>query len=272
MTERITARQFHESAGVEDWRALFSGACAHFRTGSFTTGVALVDAIARLADAADHHPDVDLRYKGVTVRLWTHDVDGLSERDIGLARQIPRRHAGWASRPHRPTSRTSRSPSTPRSALRSSPSGVPCWVIGRWATKTWSTPAAGGRRCGSSPWAHRALSATASTSTSACPTTRPKRASPPPSPPGAIWSAPSTHQRGGPGRRRGQRGRRGDVEGPRGFRPTSPKKCRDGGGADLIGGTAPSAQTMSEGRSTNLAEISPWRTPPCSAAARNAKY
>jgi 4a-hydroxytetrahydrobiopterin dehydratase len=88
MTERITARQFHESAGVEDWRALFSGACAHFRTGSFTTGVALVDAIARLADAADHHPDVDLRYKGVTVRLWTHDVDGLSERDIGLARQI----------------------------------------------------------------------------------------------------------------------------------------------------------------------------------------
>ena len=88
MTERITARQFHESAGVEDWRALFSGACAHFRSGSFAAGVALVDAIGSLADAADHHPDVDLRYRGVTVRLWTHDVDGLSERDVGLARQI----------------------------------------------------------------------------------------------------------------------------------------------------------------------------------------
>jgi 4a-hydroxytetrahydrobiopterin dehydratase len=88
MTERITARQFHESAGVEDWRALFSGACAHFRTGSFAAGVALVDAIGGLADAADHHPDVDLRYRGVTVRLWTHDIDGLSERDVGLARQI----------------------------------------------------------------------------------------------------------------------------------------------------------------------------------------
>src|SRR6185437_15565746 len=64
------------------------GACAHFRTGSFAVGVALVDAIGRLAEAANHHPDVDLRYAGVTVRLWTHEVDGLSERDITLARQI----------------------------------------------------------------------------------------------------------------------------------------------------------------------------------------
>jgi 4a-hydroxytetrahydrobiopterin dehydratase len=88
MTERITARQFHEAAGVEDWRVLFEGACAHFRTGSFAVGVALVDAIGRLADAANHHPDVDLRYGGVTVRLRTHDVDGLSERDVTLARQI----------------------------------------------------------------------------------------------------------------------------------------------------------------------------------------
>src|SRR5207245_2117290 len=49
---------------------------------------ALVDAIGRLADAAHHHPAVDLRDEGVTVRLWTHDVDGLSERDVKLARQI----------------------------------------------------------------------------------------------------------------------------------------------------------------------------------------
>jgi 4a-hydroxytetrahydrobiopterin dehydratase len=88
MTERITPRQFHEADGVEDWRVLFSGACAHFRTGSFATGVALVDAIGRLADAANHHPDVDLRYPAVTVRLVTHEVDGLSGRDVALARQI----------------------------------------------------------------------------------------------------------------------------------------------------------------------------------------
>jgi 4a-hydroxytetrahydrobiopterin dehydratase len=88
MTERMTPRQFQEADGVQDWRVLFNGACAYFRTGSFANGVALVDAIGALADAANHHPDVDLRYAGVTVRLWTHDVDGLSGRDVGLARQI----------------------------------------------------------------------------------------------------------------------------------------------------------------------------------------
>ena len=88
MTERITPRQFHEAGGVEDWRVLFGGACAHFRTGSFAAGVALVDAIGRLADAAPPHPDVDLRSEGVTVRLRMHEVEGLSARDVELARQI----------------------------------------------------------------------------------------------------------------------------------------------------------------------------------------
>jgi len=88
MTERITAGQFYAAAGVEDWRVVFAGACACFRTGSFPAGVALVDAIGVLADVASHHPDVDLRYATVTVRLTTHDVGGLSERDVTLARQI----------------------------------------------------------------------------------------------------------------------------------------------------------------------------------------
>lgn len=88
MTERITPRQFHQAAGVEDWRVVGQLACAHFRTGTFAAGAALVAAIGRLADAANHHPDVNLRYPAVTVRLSTHEVGGLSERDIELARQI----------------------------------------------------------------------------------------------------------------------------------------------------------------------------------------
>jgi 4a-hydroxytetrahydrobiopterin dehydratase len=88
MIERITAGQFHAANGVEDWRVLYNGACTYFRTGSFAIGVALVDAIGALADAANHHPDVDLRYPGVTVRMMTHEVDGLSQRDVELARQI----------------------------------------------------------------------------------------------------------------------------------------------------------------------------------------
>jgi 4a-hydroxytetrahydrobiopterin dehydratase len=88
MTERISPLQFHETDGVEDWRSLFGGAFAHFRTGSFGAGVALVDVIGKLADIANRHPDVDLRYGGVTVRLKTHDMERLSERDVTLARQI----------------------------------------------------------------------------------------------------------------------------------------------------------------------------------------
>lgn len=89
MTERITPAQFLGASGVEDWAVLpGERARANFRTGSFATGVRLVDAIGVLADAANHHPDVDLRYGNVTVFLSTHDVQGLSQRDIELARQI----------------------------------------------------------------------------------------------------------------------------------------------------------------------------------------
>lgn len=89
MTDQITPSQFRHASGVDDWRILSSGAAATtFRTGSFATGVRLIDEIGRLADAANHHPDVDLRYPSVTVRLISHDVDGLSQRDVALARQI----------------------------------------------------------------------------------------------------------------------------------------------------------------------------------------
>jgi 4a-hydroxytetrahydrobiopterin dehydratase len=89
VTESITPRQFHQAGGLDDWRVVENNsACAHFRTGSFTAGVQLVEAIGELADAANHHPDVDLRYAGLTVRLTTHDVGGLSDRDVELARQI----------------------------------------------------------------------------------------------------------------------------------------------------------------------------------------
>jgi 4a-hydroxytetrahydrobiopterin dehydratase len=88
MTERITPRQFEDAAGTDDWTVHDDVATARFETGSFATGVRLVDAIGGLADAANHHPDIDLRYPSVTVRLSTHEVHGLSERDIALAREI----------------------------------------------------------------------------------------------------------------------------------------------------------------------------------------
>lgn len=88
MTERITAQQFHEADGVDDWRVLAHGACAHFRTGSFATGITLVNAIGELAVTVDLQPHIDLREGGVTVRLITYESPPLTRRDIELARQI----------------------------------------------------------------------------------------------------------------------------------------------------------------------------------------
>jgi 4a-hydroxytetrahydrobiopterin dehydratase len=88
--EWISQRQFHEAAGTQDWRALGEGACAYFRTGSFEGGARLLQRISELAGLGDHHPDADLRHRGVTVRLITITPGcfGLSQRDVELARQI----------------------------------------------------------------------------------------------------------------------------------------------------------------------------------------
>lgn len=88
MTRRISAEEFTAAEGVGDWRAEGETAQARFRTGNFALGVQLVVAIGELADAANHHPDVDLRYPSVSVRLTTHDSGGLTGKDVDLARRI----------------------------------------------------------------------------------------------------------------------------------------------------------------------------------------
>ncbi|MDO9458251.1 VOC family protein [Nocardioides sp.] len=77
-----------EAEGLSDWRLLFWRLHARFETGDFATGVRLVEAIGVAAEAADHHPDVDLTYPRVDVRLWSHDVGGATPRDVRLARDI----------------------------------------------------------------------------------------------------------------------------------------------------------------------------------------
>ena len=89
-TKQITLREFREAEGVEDWRVLSEGACAFFPTRSLGDSAKLVEAISKLANIDDHHPAVDLRHDGVTVRLITvtDDYYGMSQRDVELARQI----------------------------------------------------------------------------------------------------------------------------------------------------------------------------------------
>ncbi|MFP3715171.1 VOC family protein [Puerhibacterium sp. TATVAM-FAB25] len=88
MDDRIDPADLERADGAGDWRCVAGAAVAVFRTGTFDVGARLVARVAALADAADHHPDVDLRYAAVTVRLVSHDVGGLSRRDLALAREV----------------------------------------------------------------------------------------------------------------------------------------------------------------------------------------
>lgn len=85
---RTTARAFHDAGGVEDWRVLFSGAHAYFRVRSFAEGARFVAAIAEVANAVGHFPDVDVRPDGVTVRTASGEYGVLSQRDVELARRV----------------------------------------------------------------------------------------------------------------------------------------------------------------------------------------
>lgn len=85
--EQLTNKQILD-ARLEDWRQLASALHARFRTGDFVTGLEFVTAVTEAAEAADHHPDVTLTYPYVDLKLVSHDVSGVTRRDIDLARRI----------------------------------------------------------------------------------------------------------------------------------------------------------------------------------------
>jgi 4a-hydroxytetrahydrobiopterin dehydratase len=61
---------------------------------TFGEGIAFVTRVARAADAADHHPDIDIRYTKVTCALTTHDAGGITAADLALAGTIETLVAG----------------------------------------------------------------------------------------------------------------------------------------------------------------------------------
>ncbi|MHB8329648.1 MAG: 4a-hydroxytetrahydrobiopterin dehydratase [Acidimicrobiales bacterium] len=54
----------------------------------FADSLAYVDTVGVLAEAANHHPDIDIRWNIVTLRLSTHSVGGITDKDLELARRI----------------------------------------------------------------------------------------------------------------------------------------------------------------------------------------
>ena len=89
MADRLTSAEFARRHELPDWRILLQGLETWFAAPTFSEGAAFAGEVAAAADAANHHPDLEVRYPGrVHVRLMSHDAGGLTDRDAGLATTI----------------------------------------------------------------------------------------------------------------------------------------------------------------------------------------
>jgi 4a-hydroxytetrahydrobiopterin dehydratase len=71
-----------------DWRRDGDELVKVAKRGDFAGALAFVNAVGALAEAANHHPDIDIRWDTVTLRLTTHSAGGLTAKDLDLARAI----------------------------------------------------------------------------------------------------------------------------------------------------------------------------------------
>ena len=88
---KLTAAQIKTAlASVPDWKKRGATITRTFVFKDFPAAIKFVNAIAKLAEKAWHHPDIDIRWNKVTLTLTTHDAGGLTERDFDLARKFDR--------------------------------------------------------------------------------------------------------------------------------------------------------------------------------------
>ena len=74
--------------GLDGWERSGDLIARTIRFPDFMAGIQFIHRVAEMAEAADHHPDIDIRYRNVKFALSTHDQGGLTEKDVSLALQI----------------------------------------------------------------------------------------------------------------------------------------------------------------------------------------
>ena len=75
-------------AAIPDWTRTGDEIERTFELASFPDAIAFVVRVGFLAEKADHHPDLDVRWRKVRVALTTHDSGGLTALDLDLAQKI----------------------------------------------------------------------------------------------------------------------------------------------------------------------------------------
>lgn len=86
---KLSAAQIKTAlAAVPEWKKKGNAIARTFQFKDFPAAVKFVNAIAKLAEKAWHHPDIDIRWNKVSLTLTTHDAGGLTEKDFKLAKQF----------------------------------------------------------------------------------------------------------------------------------------------------------------------------------------
>jgi 4a-hydroxytetrahydrobiopterin dehydratase len=87
--QKLTDHQIEQAlASLPNW-ALKNGELVQERTfKDFVLAMVFVNNVARVAEVAGHHPDIDIRYNRVRLALVTHDAGGITQNDTALAQKI----------------------------------------------------------------------------------------------------------------------------------------------------------------------------------------
>ncbi len=89
MAERLSDISIQRELGnLPGWSRRGDVISKTFQFRNFLTGIDFVSAIAKAAEAADHHPDIDIRYTKVICALSTHSAGGITQKDLDMARKI----------------------------------------------------------------------------------------------------------------------------------------------------------------------------------------
>ena len=89
MAELLDADAIQTSlAGLDDWDGGPDGIVRTVRLPSFPAAIAVVNRVAEVAEAMDHHPDIDIRWRTLTFACATHSAGGVTDKDVDLARKI----------------------------------------------------------------------------------------------------------------------------------------------------------------------------------------
>lgn len=73
---------------LDGWQRIDGALRRSIKFPTFPAGIDAVRRVAEHAEAKDHHPDIDIRWRTVTFALVTHSAGGITENDIAMARDI----------------------------------------------------------------------------------------------------------------------------------------------------------------------------------------